>query len=80
MSKSLSEKMVSSKKFPAVVYGLEGIMEIFHVSKSTACRYGQTKIKGACIKNGKKIIIDVKKALQLFGCQNVEELVEQDEG
>lgn len=59
--------LVSKGKFPAVVYGLDGIMDIFQVSKSTAFRYRHGIIEKACIQQGNVIIVDVAKALELFG-------------
>jgi len=67
--------IVSKKKLPAVVYGLEGIMNLFNISKSTAWRYRHSIIKDACTQNGNVIVVDVKKALKLFGLENPDQLV-----
>ena len=68
--------LVSKEKFPAVVYGLDGIMDIFDVSKSTAFRYRHGIIEKACTQQGKVIIVDVAKALELFGMPDASLLVE----
>lgn len=70
-----SVSIVSNKKLPAVVYGLEGIMTIFNVSKGTAWRYRHSIIADACTQNGNVIVVDVKKALKLFGLENPESIV-----
>lgn len=48
------------------VYGLKGIREIFKVSHTTAQRYKDTFLKDAVHQQGRKIIVDVEKALELF--------------
>lgn len=73
--KNLSS-LVSSKKLPAVVYGLKGIMSVFGVSKSTAFRYRHGVIEDACQQHGNVIVVDVKKALELFSGNSVQEIVE----
>lgn len=47
-------------------YGLKGIRELFHVSHSTAHRYKETFLKPAIMQNGRKVVVDVEKALSLF--------------
>lgn len=47
-------------------YGLKGICEIFKVSHVTAQRYKDTFLKEAVHQQGRKIIVDVEKALELF--------------
>ena len=78
---NITSKLVSKKKLPAVEYGLDGIKRIFHCSKSTAFRYRHGILQEACVQYGNKIIIDVRKALRLFGAttEDVEALVEDDE-
>lgn len=73
--KSMTERVVSKKKFPPILYGLAGIMELFHCSKATAFRYRHSVISGACTQHGKKIIVDTKKALRLYGVEHPENLV-----
>lgn len=48
------------------VYGLRGIKELFKVCHTTAQRYKDTFLKPAVIQNGRKLIIDVDMALELF--------------
>lgn len=67
MSKKSITSISSYKKFPPIMYGLNGIMELFNISKSTAWRYRHGIIKDACTQNGNVIIVDVRRALQLFG-------------
>lgn len=49
-----------------LVYGLHGIRNLFNVSHATAQRYKDTIIKDAVSQNGRKIVVDVDKALELF--------------
>ncbi len=48
------------------VYGLRGIRQLFNVSHATAQRYKDTIIKDAVLQQGRKIIVDVDKAMELF--------------
>lgn len=48
------------------VYGLGGIRRLFGVSHTTAQRYKDTIIKDAVKQNGKKMVVDADKALELF--------------
>ena len=48
------------------VYGLRGIRDLFGVSHTTAQRYKNTFLAPAISQRGRKIIVDVEKALQLF--------------
>lgn len=52
------------------VYGLKGIRQLFGVSHATAQRYKDTFLKPAVRQNGRKIVIDVAKALELFDEHN----------
>lgn len=49
-----------------LVYGLRGIRTLFNVSHATAYRYKETILKDAVSQQGRKIVVDVDKALQLF--------------
>ena len=49
-----------------LVYGLAGIRRLFNVSHATAFRYKETIIKDAVSQQGRKIIVDADKALELF--------------
>lgn len=51
---------------PAYVYGLKGIRDLFNVSHVTAHRYKETFLKPAITQNGRKILVDVEKAMELF--------------
>ena len=48
------------------VYGLKGIRDLFNVSTSTAQKYKDTFLKPAVKQNGRKIVVNVDKALALF--------------
>ncbi len=48
------------------VYGLRGIRELFGVSHPTAQRYKNTFLAPAVMQRGRKIIVDVDKAMQLY--------------
>ena len=48
------------------VYGLRGIMQLFNVSNMTAQRYKNGILKDAVKQYGRKIVVDVDKALELF--------------
>ena len=48
------------------VYGLKGIRKLFNVSHPTAQRYKDTFLKPAIRQNGRKIVVDAVKALELF--------------
>lgn len=54
------------QKTARYVYGLQGIRDIFGCSYATAQRYKNTFLKDAIIQNGRKIVIDVDKAMRLF--------------
>ena len=41
-------------------------MQLFNVSNMTAQRYKRTIIKDAVSQNGRKIVVDAEKALELF--------------
>lgn len=48
------------------VYGLKGIQELFNVSHLTAQRYKDGILKDAVFQSGRKIVVDVEKAMELF--------------
>jgi len=48
------------------VYGLKGICDLFGVAHSTAQKYKDGILKDACYQFGRKIVVDVEKALALF--------------
>lgn len=49
------------------VYGLRGTQQLFGVSHKTAQEYKDGLIKDAVRQNGRKIIVDVDHAIELFG-------------
>jgi len=51
---------------PRLVYGLAGIQRLFNVSHVTAQRYKNTFLAPAISQQGRKIVVDAEKALQLF--------------
>ena len=53
-----------------LVYGLRGIRTLFNVSHATAFRYKETIIKDAVSQQGRKIVVDVDKALELFNTKS----------
>lgn len=48
------------------VYGLRGIGELFNVSRVTAQRYKNSFLAPAVMQRGRKIIVDVDKAWDLY--------------
>ena len=52
------------------VYGLKGIRQLFSVSHATAQRYKDTFLKPAVKQNGRKIVVDKAKAIELFDQYN----------
>ncbi len=60
---SKQETVVDNKNYK---YGLRGIRELFDVSHATAQKYKDTFLKPAIMQNGRKLIIDADKAIELF--------------
>ncbi|MFZ4581545.1 MAG: DUF3853 family protein [Paludibacter sp.] len=56
----------TSKRY---AYGLLGIRKLFNVSHATAQRYKDTIIKKAVSQNGRKIIVDIDLAMELFNAK-----------
>lgn len=48
------------------VYGIRGIQELFNVSHVTAIKYKNTIIKDAVMQQGRKIVVEKEKAMNLF--------------
>ena len=48
------------------VYGLKGIQSLFKISHLTAQRYKDGILKPAVMQQGRKIVVDVEKAMELF--------------
>lgn len=59
-----------AKEPKQLVYGLSGIRRLFNVSHATAFRYKNTILKGAVSQHGRKIVVDVELALELFKNRN----------
>lgn len=57
---------VELKRPKNYVYGYAGVMELFNCSAGTASRLIKGKIKDACYQEGRKIVIDAEKAMELF--------------
>jgi len=51
------------------VYGLKGIRDLFNVSHATAQKYKDGILKDAVTQFGRKIIVDVEKAHELFAAK-----------
>ena len=52
------------------VFGLQGICDLFGVSKNTAIKYKSTWLAPAVKQRGQKIIVNRKMALELFDVWN----------
>lgn len=76
MGRKKIEVKIVDGKFPKIMYGLKGISTIFNVSSSTAFKMSNTTIKDACQKKGGIILVDTKKALELFGFPNPEDFIQ----
>ncbi len=50
----------------AHVFGLRGIMKLLGVSKATAQRYKDGILRPSVMQNGRKIVVDKQKAIELF--------------
>lgn len=61
-------RSVLQNQEPEEVYGLEGIMQLFGVTRSTACRYKSGILREACTqeKKGGSLKVNVKLARKLF--------------
>lgn len=73
----VDKHILQEGKFPPVLYGLEGIMQMFKVSKATASRYKNTILKDAIAQNGRVIVINTKEALRIYGMCNSDGMVEK---
>lgn len=56
----------AAKPTGRLVYGLKGIRELFGVSHLTAQRYKDGILAPAIKQNGRKIVVDVDYAMELF--------------
>lgn len=48
------------------VYGIRGIQDLFNVSHVTAQKYKDGILRDAIYQSGRKIVVDVEKAMELF--------------
>lgn len=62
-NKQQPEKVETGQKY---VYGIAGIRTLFNVSHVTACKFKETIIREAVSQNGRVIVTDVEKAMELF--------------
>lgn len=62
----VSQETQARKQEKNYVYGIKGIMHLFGVSNVTAQRYKRGIIREAVKQNGRIIVVDVDRALELF--------------
>ena len=62
-SASVKPNQSNGKRY---VYGLKGIQSLFNCSHLTAQRYKDTFLAPAVMQQGRKIVIDVEQAVELF--------------
>ncbi len=62
-------------KYPPVMKGLQGICDLFGVTKSTAWKWKNGFLKDACSMQGRKILVDTEYALRLFGVKDSKKFV-----
>ena len=62
-------------KFAPLLYGLDGVMSLFGVSRARASRLVHGIIEGAVSRDGNLILVDTRKALELFGVENPERFI-----
>lgn len=65
-SKGLTNERESAHQTTQYVYGLNGIMHLFGCSKSKAKRLKDGVLAPAVCQNGRSIVVDAKKAMELF--------------
>ena len=61
-----ASKEVQKQGLPKYVHGLQGIADLFDVSKVTAQKYKNTWLASAVKQNGKTLLTDTEMALKLF--------------
>lgn len=61
-----ASKEVEKRELPKYVHGLQGIADLFNVTKVTAQKYKNTWLAGAVKQNGKTLLTDTEMALKLF--------------
>ena len=60
------KELILERNGKRYVYGLKGIQSLFHCSHLTAQRYKDTFLQPAVMQQGRKIVIDVEQAVELF--------------
>lgn len=66
VEKALEARDRREEEASAQVFGLQGIADLFGVSKTTAFEYKRTFLAPAVKQVGQKIVTDVKEAKRLF--------------
>ena len=61
-----ASRQVEQRELPKHVHGLQGIADLFGVSKVTAQKYKNTWLADAVAQNGKVLLTNTEKALELF--------------
>ncbi len=70
-SATTPEPQKATEEGKRYVYGLRGIRELFGVCHATAQRYKNTFLRPAVRQNGRKMIVDVDMAMELFNQREV---------
>ena len=65
-----ASRQVEQRELPKHVHGLQGIADLFGVSKVTAQKYKNTWLAGAVSQNGKVLLTNTETALKLFAENN----------
>jgi len=65
-----ASRQVEQRELPKHVHGLQGIADLFGVSKVTAQKYKNTWLAGAVAQNGKVLLTNTETALKLFAENN----------
>ena len=65
-----ASRTIEQRELPKHVHGLQGIADLFGVSRVTAQKYKNTWLADAVSQNGKVLLTDKAKALMLFDENN----------
>ena len=65
-----ASRQVEQRELPKHVHGLQGIADLFGVSKVTAQKYKNTWLADAVAQNGKVLLTNTETALKLFAENN----------
>ena len=65
-----ASRQVEQRELPKHVHGLQGIADLFGVSKVTAQKYKNTWLANAVAQQGKVLLTDTEMALRLFAENN----------